>query len=143
MSFGDSGSSGVPSGTYHLVMCLVLKIDFKAGNSTIAVSKIGTAAGAFSPIIWPDDNPSTSLGLSQTITVQTQYEQHSLEELRVIDYNNGLKNADQEDVAETLRSTSKDVKKEETATGGPGIDRPAVDGPVIDVAATRQSRFRL
>jgi hypothetical protein len=50
-----------------------------------------------------------------------------------MDYNNGLKNADCEAVAKTLRTIFKDVKKKETV----------ISGPVIDGAVIGQSRLQL
>jgi hypothetical protein len=50
-----------------------------------------------------------------------------------MDYNNGLKNADYEAVAKTLRTIFKDVKKKETV----------LSGPVIDGAVIGQSRLQL
>jgi hypothetical protein len=60
-----------------------------------------------------------------------------------MDYNNGLKNADYEAVAETLRTIFKDVKKKETVISGPVIDGAATGQSVVDGAVIGQSRLQL
>jgi hypothetical protein len=94
----------------------------------MAQNEIGTVSVAFTPTMELDDpstSSSTTLQHYQSITLQSQYKPYSLEELRVTEYNNALKGAHYESVAQGLRTPTVATKKQETVISGPSISWPA------------------